>query len=199
VPDVGLRFRELLSSTGWDEGRERLRLLCMHQTVEGARVGPVGYTFRPGADVVAGREIPEGLTAVLTGHIHRQQVLTRDLAGKPLQAPVLYPGSVERTSRAERDERKGYLILEVEGGVSCGWRFVELPARPMIDLELASLGGARLRERIAAALSRVAPDAVVRLKIEGLSRLGISEATVRSRAPSTMNVELVGWDERQRP
>lgn len=193
APDVGPRFRELLDATGWRDGDEKLRLLCVHQAFEGARVGPVGYTFRAGVEVVRGRDVPEGLTAVLSGHIHRQQVLTCDLAGRILEAPVLYPGSIERTSRAEKAERKGYLLLEVEGGVSVGWRFVELPARPMVDLELEALGGANLRERVAAALSRLDPNAVVRLKIEGLSRLGLSEAVVRELAPETMNVELAGW------
>ncbi|HEY3450131.1 MAG TPA: metallophosphoesterase [Myxococcales bacterium] len=195
APDVGPRFRELLARTGWSDGQEKLRLLCMHQTVEGARVGPVGFTFRAGVDVVRGGEIPDGLTAVLSGHIHRQQVLTKDLAGRALQAPVLYPGSIERTSRAERDEKKGYLLLEVDGGVSVGWRFVELPARPMVVLELEPLGGAHLRERIAAALARLDPNAVVRLRIEGVSGLGVTDATIRSLAPPSMNVELAGWDD----
>ena len=38
--------------------------------------------------------IPEDLTAVLCGHIHRQQVL------KSPKVPVIYPGSIERTSFA---------------------------------------------------------------------------------------------------
>ena len=57
-----------------------------------------------------------GVAAVLSGHIHRHQVLTCDLGGRPLAAPVLYPGSIERTSFAEKDEEKGYLVLEVDGG-----------------------------------------------------------------------------------
>jgi exonuclease SbcD len=89
-----------------------LRLLCVHQTVEGAQVGPGNYTFRSGADVVRGRDVPPGFAAVLSGHIHRRQVLTHDLSGQPMAAPVFYPGSVERTSFAERDEPKGYLWLE---------------------------------------------------------------------------------------
>ncbi len=89
-----------------------LRLLCVHQTVEGAQVGLGNYTFRSGADVVRGCDVPSGFAAVLSGHIHRRQVLTHDLGGQPLAAPVFYPGSVERTSFAERDEPKGYVWLE---------------------------------------------------------------------------------------
>ena len=95
-----------------DETNADLRLLCVHQTVEGAQVGPGNYTFRSGADVVRGRDVSPGFAAVLSGHIHRRQVLTHDLGGRPMAAPVFYPGSVERTSFAERDEPKGYVWLE---------------------------------------------------------------------------------------
>ena len=78
-----------------------IRLLCLHQTVEGSRVK--GYTFRSGDDIIRGRDIPAGLAAVLCGHIHRSQVLTRDLAGKRLAAPVLLPG----LGRAHQPRRAG--------------------------------------------------------------------------------------------
>jgi DNA repair exonuclease SbcCD nuclease subunit len=68
---------------------------------------------------------------VLCGHIHRAQVLNRDLAARPLAAPVLYPGSIERTSAAERFEEKGYLRIEISRGSPLRWRFVELPTQPM--------------------------------------------------------------------
>jgi DNA repair protein SbcD/Mre11 len=132
--DVGLRFEALLAATGWRDTPASVRLLCLHQAVEGARVGPVGYTFRGGPDVVRGAQLPPGFDAVLCGHIHRSQVLTRDLSQRPLAAPVLYPGSIERTSRAERFEEKGYLRVEVAPGGRPSWRFVELPTQPMSEL-----------------------------------------------------------------
>ena len=52
--------------------------------------------------------------AVLSGHIHRFQVLTKDLWGRPIKIPILYPGSIERTSFAEKDEPKGYLKVELK-------------------------------------------------------------------------------------
>jgi DNA repair exonuclease SbcCD nuclease subunit len=186
--DIGTRFGGLLAQTGWDTEAADVRLLCLHQTVEGARVGPVGFTFRSGADVIPGASIPQGLDAVLSGHIHRAQVLTRDLGGRPMSAPVFYPGSIERTSRAERNERKGYLKLEIAPGTRARCRFAELPARPMIDLRVdARAHGAPILERIASLLSQVALDAVVRLEIEGAA---VTEEQLRSIAPATMNVEL---------
>ena len=97
-----------------DEIPAEARLLCLHQCVEGATVGPQGYVFRKGDDVIRGQELPGTFAVVLAGHVHRHQILTRDLRGRDLPAPVLYAGSTERTSFAERGETKGFLRLEVE-------------------------------------------------------------------------------------
>jgi len=194
------RFPRLLAETGWRDAAARIRLLCLHQTVEGARVGPSGYTFRGGADVVRGRDIPAGFAAVLAGHIHRRQVLTTDLAGRALAAPVLYPGSIERTSAAERHEPKGFFTLELRPGGAGGrlerWAFHELPARPMVDLEVAAAGldAARLAARLQSRLAAVDPDAVVRLTVIGEVAPGaatvLGAASLRSLAPPTMTLTL---------
>jgi DNA repair exonuclease SbcCD nuclease subunit len=122
------RFGDLLQRSEWRSGAADVRLLCVHQTVEGARVGPVGYTFRRGKDVIPARAILPGFAAVLAGHIHRHQVLSSDRQGRALAAPVFYAGSTARTSSAERHEAKGYLILEIEPDASragrvSAWRF----------------------------------------------------------------------------
>ncbi len=127
------RFAGLIEQTGWRSVPAALRLLCLHQTVEGATVGPVGYVFRGGPDVIPGRAIPRGFAAVLAGHIHRHQVLTTDLSGRPLAAPAFYPGSIERTSRAEDGEAKGFVTIELEldiheGGRVRSWTFHQLAA-----------------------------------------------------------------------
>lgn len=121
------RFVGLLAKTGWSSVPSDLRLLCAHQTFEGATVGPVGYVFRRAPDVIPGRALPGGFAAVLAGHIHRHQVLTADLLGRP-HAPVFYPGSTERTSSAENGEEKGFVTLELEpdssgAGRLVGWAF----------------------------------------------------------------------------
>ena len=67
--------------------------------------------------------------------MHRHQVLRRDLRGRPLPAPVVYAGSVERTSFAEREETKGFVLATVAAGGRGGrleaCEFRPLPARPM--------------------------------------------------------------------
>ena len=123
-------FGDLLERTGWQSSSADVRLLVMHQTVEGSSVGPIGFTFRSALDVIPGRAIPAGFAAVLSGHIHRHQVLTRDLRGRALASPVYYAGSTARTSSAERDEAKGYLMMQIEpasrGGRIAAWTFHEL-------------------------------------------------------------------------
>lgn len=109
------RFAALLDRC--EQPQSEVRLLCLHQSVEGAKVGPVDFTFRNSPDVIPRRAIPKRFAAVLAGHIHRHQVLD---AG----APVFYPGATERTSFAESGEVKGCVTLEVDRGGVRGWEFL---------------------------------------------------------------------------
>jgi DNA repair exonuclease SbcCD nuclease subunit len=136
------RFDALVELTGWRSEPGAIRLLCFHQSVERATVGPVNYMFRDGPDVIPGRAIPRGFAAMLAGHIHRHQVLTTDRFGRPIAAPVFYPGSTQRTSDAERGETKGYVTLEFEpsadGGSVRDWTFHPLPEKnsPAVSIQL---------------------------------------------------------------
>jgi len=188
-------FGRLLEQTGWRRARADLRLLCLHQVVQGARVGVQNYCFRDGPEVIRGADLPRSprLAALLCGHIHRGQVLTVDLQGRPLPVPVLYPGAIERTSFAERDEPKGYLTLELtagEGGVLSRWIFHPLPTRPMVLLQGAPQRPlAWLRQRLAA----LPPDAIVRVRLPPEQARGLRAAQIRALAPSSMNVSLDPW------
>lgn len=183
--DIAGTFPALLAATA-GHAPASIRLLCIHQAVEGATVGPTGFTFRHGADVLPGRAIPPGFAAVLAGHIHRAQVLETDPAGRPLAAPVLYPGSTERTSFAERHEPKGFMIVELSpdperGGRLASWQFRELPARPMevAELDVTGLQPAALAEQIRTRLHPFTSRAVVQLRLRG-SLVPGAEVVLRS-------------------
>jgi DNA repair exonuclease SbcCD nuclease subunit len=190
-------FKDELLKTGWNRGSADVRLLCMHQAVEGAQVGVQNFTFRSGADVIRGSDIPPGLHAVLSGHIHRHQILTQDLVGRKLAAPVFYPGSTERTSFAEREETKGYLILAIspqEKNV-IKYKFVPLQARPMVDLDVA-VGGYSLdqvRETLVAQIAALDSNAIVRVRaVDGGADAivrALNDRWLRSVAPASMNIE----------
>ncbi|HSJ13340.1 MAG TPA: metallophosphoesterase [Longimicrobiales bacterium] len=196
---VRTRFRELLEQTGWREDASAARLLCVHHCAEGATVGPGDFTFTTAADVIRPCDVPEEFAAVLSGHIHRYQVLMRDLRGRPLRVPVFYPGSIERTSLAEAGERKGYLRLALhaaEPAARVTWSFHELPARPMIVREL-KIGGlsAQALDTALQELVRSAPvDAVLRVRVKGDVPAShapvLAAARLRRLAPPAMNLEV---------
>jgi DNA repair protein SbcD/Mre11 len=194
--DVRTRFGELLEQTRWRDVGATLSVLCLHHCVEGATVGPADFTFTSAADVIRGRDIPSGLAAVLSGHIHRQQVLTCDLAGRPLAAPVLYPGAIERTSFAEMNETKGFMVVTLSpAGVD--WAFRPLPARPMLvrELDAAVLRGRALDVALRDVIAAAPPDAVLRIRVSGDVSAAdfhlLSATRLRAIAPGTMNVEVV--------
>ena len=146
-------FVGLVRATGLLSTAADVRILCVHHCIEGAVVSnPAGdFVFRGAPDVIRRRDLPHGVAAVLSGHIHRHQVLQGCAAsGRPT---VCYPGSVERTSLVERHETKGYMLLDFAAAPPHGeiarWSFQPLPTRPMILCPLRR--PADIRPAIAAA------------------------------------------------
>lgn len=204
---IGIRkdFLCLLDQTGWRKVRADGYLLCIHQLIDGATVGPSNFMFRYSHDVIRITEIPSGFSAVLCGHIHRFQVLTKDLRARPLCAPVLYPGSIERTSFAEKDEKKGYLTLDVEtegshAGKLLHWEFHELYARPMVKLELHAdnMNSTELASWIKDRLKKLPADSIVKLNVHGYGAEDIlkvfSAPSLRLLAPASMNISAVSME-----
>lgn len=159
-------------------------------------MGAHDFTFRHAPDVVAARSLPEGLALVLSGHIHRHQLLWRDVRGQHLRAPVLYTGSTERTSFAERLETKGYvtflLVPGPRGGRLGAWDFHPLPTRPMVVHELRSRDVREASRELDEVLGRAPADAVLQLRTTS-SELAplLRAARLRELAPA-MNVS-VAW------
>lgn len=193
-------FRELVQQTGYKETPADVSLLCMHQTVEGAQVGTVNYTFRSGPDVIRGTDIPGDFRYIVCGHIHRAQVLTQDLSGRSLASLVVYPGSIERTSFAERNEDKGYMMLDINpnGGAGQGAEvsFVTLPTRPMVvlDLRQRDLSGQSLEQHLRRRVAELDREAVVSVRLDGsedwIAKNGLSAKGLRELAPPSMNISL---------
>jgi len=197
--DVRARFADLVAATEWSRVDAGVRLLCLHQCVEGATVGPANYTFTTAADVIRASDLPNGFAAVLSGHIHRHQVLTTDLRGRALPAPVLYPGSIERTSIVEADEDKGFVLVELtcnDDAVSVDWRFRQLPARPLVrhDLELDGLDAGQVESTIRSLVAAAPADAVVSIRVSGVVTEHVSPVLtakfLRGLTPATMNLDL---------
>jgi len=123
------RFEEDLRRTGWPRERAAVNVLLCHLTLDGATVGPADFTFRNGPDVIPRGFIPADLDYAALGHIHRHQFLPHP---RNPYLPLAYPGSTERTSRAERHERKGFLAGEFrpDGTVRAAFRALPAEALP---------------------------------------------------------------------
>jgi DNA repair exonuclease SbcCD nuclease subunit len=199
VRKVRDKFPRLLDQTGWEEAEVDAHFLCTHQTFEGAQVGPSDFTFREGPDNIPPEWVPEKFTAVLSGHIHRAQRLTQTLSGERLAAPVLYPGSIERTSVAERFEEKSFQTISLsweEGKLVQELDIHPLPARPMlkVTVPVEDFSPDQVLVHVRSKLSLLKPDAVVRVELTG-SRAGevqgsISAASLRAAAPGSMNISF---------
>jgi DNA repair exonuclease SbcCD nuclease subunit len=199
--DLREEFSNLISMTGWNRVQSDIRLLCMHQIVQGARVGTNNFTFTRGRDVIPKRSLPSQFACVLAGHIHRFQVLDEPKDGGQSACRVFYSGSTARTSFAERTEQKGYLLLnavptEDGKGMVNEWEFRPLPSRPMetVELSISGLAPHQLKQQIEQRLAALSPESIVRLKISGIPEDGtrslLTTRSLRSLAPTAMNIDL---------
>jgi DNA repair exonuclease SbcCD nuclease subunit len=193
------KFRQVMESTGYRKAQAAGYVLCMHQSVDGCIMGPRDFMMRGGDDVVDIHEIPPSFCCVLTGHMHRSQVLEQDPAGNTVRVPILYPGSIERTSFAEKDEIKGYIIIEIHYDASRKARlsryiFHELPTRPMIRLEYNCVAQGSFAPWLQHRLSRLPKDSIVKIRVRGTVdrqlQKTITASSLRSLAPDTMNIQI---------
>jgi exonuclease SbcD len=177
--DIRHRFAERLAEATRDAVRADIRVLCLHQCIEGATCGPGDFTFRSGADVIRIGDLPPDVAVTLSGHIHRHQVLRT--TGRP---PVIYAGSVERTSFAEAPETKGAVLLQLAPTGLAGFEFRPLPARPMITRTLG-LSGVDAREattRVRAAIQSTPDDAILQIRVAGEVPAGLTAERLRAMA-----------------
>jgi len=176
----------VLASAARDCDSADVRVLCVHQCIEAATCGPGDFTFRFGPDVMRASDLPTGVAVTLSGHIHRHQVL------RPVdRPPVVYAGSVERTSFAEAPETKGYVVLELTRSGLGAMEFRPLSTRPMVirTLSLRDVDEVQARTLVAAEIESTPPDAIVQLRVAGEIPPTLTAAALRSMA-GARNVTL---------
>jgi len=193
---VDQAFSAAIREIGWDHYRMDIKLLALHQAIEGATVGPEKFTFRKGEDTISLSTLPDDALAILCGHIHRQQILTKNNRNQIIPTPVIFSGSTERTSFAEKDENKGFYHLIFQK-IEERWklaeaRFIRLPTRPMEDIYIdpdlpASLFRVILKEKI----DRLDPNSIIRFRSgkilnENLNRL-MTTKSLSQIIPESMN------------
>jgi DNA repair exonuclease SbcCD nuclease subunit len=177
--DIRRRFPEILAGLNRDDVSADVRVLCVHQCIEGATCGPGNFTFRFGPDVIRTGDLPRNVVVTLSGHIHRHQVLQP--AGGP---PIIYAGSTERTSFAEAPETKGFVVLELARPGLSTFEFRPLPARPMLTRTICfrSADDVTVHRHLAAAIDSTPGDAVVQLRVTGSIPPALTAAALRSLA-----------------
>jgi exonuclease SbcD len=134
-------------------------ILAAHVTVFGAETSHGGQ-----ASVFLGREVilPNSLLAdrsfdyVALGHIHKHQVV------READPPVVYSGSLERLDFGEEREEKGFVLVELEKG-RCEFRFVSLPARDFLTIEVKADGPDPTAQVVEAIANHDLKEKVVRL------------------------------------
>jgi DNA repair protein SbcD/Mre11 len=177
--DIRRRFPQVLAEASCNDSAADIRVLCLHQCIEGATCGPGNFTFRFRADVIRTSDLPRDVAVTLSGHIHRHQVLRP--AGRP---PVIYAGSIERTSFAEAPEVKGFVVLQLTDSGLASFEFRPLPARPMVTRRVF-FGDANAMEvyaRLAAVIQSTPDDAVVQLRVTGAMPATLTAAALRAIA-----------------
>jgi DNA repair exonuclease SbcCD nuclease subunit len=185
-------FGSIIHGLMTNSSSEDIHILCMHQIVKSARLER--YVFSHGENVIPHKMIPLDLDLIVSGHIHRAQIV--QIRGLLKTVPVIYPGSVERTSFQEKNEDKGFYVLECDKRNSTfTWNadFHTLPTRAMITLDLDLINTDiedvlhYLNEKIAV----MDNNAILRLishKPEIRERLTAS--SLREIVPRTMNIKL---------
>jgi len=198
--NVRSHFKKILNRTDWQNYPADFRILCFHHAIEGATVGPSNYTFLHGNDVIKVEDLPPEFPLVLSGHIHRRQMRVKDDENGKNAHVVAYAGSIERTSFAEKAEPKGFYEFVIGKGITENWRihnfrFIELPARPMVDLYLnKQINHKTLKHNLRAAVSEFHPDSIVRLKADGTLDKEVLEMLsapyLREVFPKSINFQL---------
>ena len=163
-------FLKALKETEYEDLRCDFNILVTHQAFDQATVGPADFTFREGRpDTVSRKNLPLDFDYVAAGHIHRYQILSHPL--KP-ELKIVYPGSIQRMSLAERDEEKGFVEAEVLNN-RIETRFMPLPAYVMevVDIAAAGMSPRDLEEAIKGQFWRFDQDLVIRFNLTGGGRL----------------------------
>lgn len=194
------RFSSVVQSTNFNQIKYDALFLCVHHLFAGSHVGVQGFVFKAGKDVISPPCVPHEFDLVLSGHIHTAQKMIHDHNGEKLDVPILYAGSTERTSFAERLEEKGAFIINVDlSGQTTKVRpvFKELNTRSMYQIRL-SVDNIHSQDEfekiILFQLSSLEDDSVVQIKLTGKPKQSIqmliADSVIRKLAPDTMNISF---------
>ena len=87
--------------------------LFMHYGYVESAVGAKNLVM-PGDKLSAGELFPERFELIVAGHVHKQQVMYINAGGRRIA--VIHPGSLDYVDFGERNDNKGYVIIDLKTG-----------------------------------------------------------------------------------
>lgn len=138
-------------------------VLVGHAHVFGARVG-AERLLTLGNDPMLNTSVLDlpNVGYYALGHIHKHQTVVSG------PRSVVYAGSINRVDFSEEDEKKGFVLVELQAGKS-EWEFVPVKARPFLTIRAEPLTDVPTDEVVRAIL-KAGPrveGAIVRLQLSG--------------------------------
>ncbi len=191
LPDLETRLNDLVYR--WLEQADPSLpvILTAHALVEGARYGSERTVMLGSEWTLSGALVCDGrLDYVALGHIHKAQNLNENA-----HPPVVYSGSIERVDFGETEEKKFFVIAEVERGrTRLSWR--ELThIRPFVDCRVTLTSAKDVTDAVQSALPPLdsLEGAIVRLTVEYPREWEslLDEAALRARLAHAFEFQLV--------
>jgi DNA repair protein SbcD/Mre11 len=96
-----------------------------HFTIQGMTTRDAEFELHSSQEPVVPQSAFSEADLVIVGHIHRRQQVAANIVGA---------GSLYRTSWAERDDPKGYVIVSADRD-AVSWKYRDAPARELIQYE----------------------------------------------------------------
>jgi exonuclease SbcD len=165
-------------------------ILMMHYMIEGSDVGHTAYIIN---DIV----IPRGIIPfnifnyVACGHVHKHQSVTPH--GQ--EGSAYFSGSTERTSFNERDEEKGFILLDTSGASEFTTEFVKVPTRPMQLIEIkaseSTAGGSDIKADVMKLLNVLQQTKERREEKEAIVRILIRNATPELKTSISLKEDAI--------
>lgn len=127
------------------QSNRKIVVVC-HSHFSGALIGAESFMIAGGV-----REMPglEGASLVVSGHIHKRQEIKRGTYN------IVYVGSMERSDFAERDEEKGFMLLDLD---TLDYERVQINTREFVQFEFNSPSEVKF--------DRDVTDKVVKVKVK---------------------------------
>ena len=161
---LGERINELIENWLLEADPKLPVIFTAHASVEGAKYGSERMVML-GNDMVLPPALVKDkrLDYVAMGHIHKPQNLNEDR-----HPPVIYPGSIERVDFGEANDRKYFIIAEVnKGKTEVEWRELK-NIRPFIDIHINLESDQAINQKLQGALppEDKLKDAIIRMVVE---------------------------------